>query len=234
MAPPYLNAGRRVILQSREVLCYCYGKYLNGVWSLKNSRSLMSLIAFFAAGFLAGVVFSAWKLDSVFQGTSERNQPPQQANKRAELEKRIAGMEKMLAKNPGNVTALVQLGNDYFDLGNYDKALEAYTNALKIDPSNADVMTDMGIAYRRVGKPKEAVSSFRKALEVDPNHTTALFNLGIVLRDDFKDYAGALKAWEAFLEKAKGSPFSVMVQPWVQQLREKTRAEATGSGTKKE
>jgi cytochrome c-type biogenesis protein CcmH/NrfG len=192
------------------------------------------LIAFFVAGFLAGVVFSAWKLDTAVQRTPDKTPPPQQTNKRAELEKRIAGIEKMLVENPGNLTALVQLGNDYFDMGNHDKAIEAYTNALKIDPHNADVMTDMGIAYRRLGKPEQAVTSFRKALEANPNHTTALFNLGIVLRDDLKDFAGALKAWEAFLEKAKDSPFSVMVQPWVNQLREKTRAESTGSGTKKE
>ena len=34
----------------------------------------------------------------------------------------------------------------------------------------------------------------------------ALFNLGIVLRDDLKDYPGALKAWETFLQKAGDSP----------------------------
>jgi len=192
------------------------------------------LTLFFAAGFLAGIVFSAWKLDTALQPTPGKTPPAQQTNKRAELEKRIAGVEKMLAKNPGNVSALVQLGNDHFDLGNHDKAIEAYANALKIDPNNADVITDMGIAYRRLGKPEQAVTNFRKALEANPNHTTALFNLGIVLRDDLKDYAGALKAWEAFLEKAKDSPFSVMVQPWVTQLREKVSAEPTGGGAKKE
>jgi len=195
---------------------------------------LLSLIAVFAAGFLAGVVFSAWKLDTVVRGTPGEAPSQRQTNKRAEVKKRIAGIEKMLAENPGNLTALVQLGNDYFDVGNYEKALEAYKNALKIDPQNADVMTDMGIAYRRVGKAQEAVTSFRNALKADPNHATALFNLGIVLRDDLKDYPGALKAWEAFLEKAKGSPFSVMVQPWVNQLREKIGEKNTGSGGKKQ
>lgn len=201
---------------------------------MKNSRSLVTLAVVFGAGFLAGIIFSAWKLDSSLQLTPAKTPPPQQTSKRAELEKRIADIEKMLAKNPGNVAALVQLGNDYFDMGNYDKAIEAYTNSLKIDPKNADVITDMGIAYRKVGKPEQAVVSFRRALEANPDHTNALFNLGIVLRDDIKDYAGALKAWETFLEKAKDSPFSVMVQPWVNQLREKVRAEPAGSGTKKE
>ncbi|MDQ7783937.1 MAG: tetratricopeptide repeat protein [Desulfomonilaceae bacterium] len=201
---------------------------------MKNSRSLISLTALFVAGFLAGVVFSAWKLDSVVPQTPDKKPPPKQTSKRAEIEKRIAGVKKMLADDPGNLTALVQLGNDYFDIGNFEDAITAYSDALKIDPKNADVITDMGIAYRRLRKPQEAVDSFRRALEANPNHTTALFNLGIVLRDDIKDYDGALKAWETFMEKAKDSPFSVMVRPWVQQLREKVKTEPTADGTKKE
>lgn len=200
---------------------------------MKTTTSLISLVAVFAAGFLAGVVFSAWKLDATPQRARETTTAPQQTDKRAELQKRIAGIEKMLAENPNNLTALVQLANDYFDTGKYDLSIATYGKALKIDPKNADVLTDMGIAYRRTGKPQDAAASFRKALEIDPNHTTALFNLGIVLRDDLKDYPGALQAWETFLQKAGGSPFSVMVRPWVKQLREKIGSTTTGSGTKK-
>ena len=127
----------------------------------------------------------------------------------------------MLAVNPNNVEALVHLGNDYFDAGNYEKAVETYQRYIRIDPRNADVIADMGVSYRKLGKSKEAVDAFRKALEVDPDHAMALFNLGIVLRDDLKDYAGALKAWDAFLQKAADSRYAVMVRPWVQQLRQK-------------
>ncbi len=201
---------------------------------MKSSRSLLSLIAVFATGFLAGIVFSAWKLDSGFLHTSDKKPHPQQTSKRTDLQKRIAGIEEMLSKNPDNPTALVQLGNDYFDMGNFEKAIASYVKAIKLDPNNADVITDMGIAYRRLGKSAEAATCFRQALQVNAGHPTALFNLGIVLRDDLKDNAGALKAWEAFLESAKDSPFAVMVRPWVKQLREKTGVETTGSGTKKD
>ena len=137
----------------------------------------------------------------------------------------------MLAVNPNNVEALVHLGNDYFDAGNYEKAVETYQRYIRIDPRNADVIADMGVSYRKLGKSKEAVDAFRKALEVDPDHAMALFNLGIVLRDDLKDYAGALKAWDAFLQKAADSRYAVMVRPWVQQLREKIGSgSAPGAG----
>lgn len=143
---------------------------------------------------------------------------------------RIAGMEKMVAANPQDVQALVALGNEYFDAGNYQKAVEFYQRSLEIQPRNPDVLTDMGISYRKLGKVHEAVNAFRMATEIDSEHPIALFNLGLVLRDDLKDYRGALTAWEAFLKKFGDSPHAVMVRPWVKQLQEKLGADSSSSG----
>ncbi len=127
----------------------------------------------------------------------------------------------MVAANPQNVQAVTQLGNEYFDAGNHEKAVEVYQRALQIEPRNPDVLTDMGVSYRKLGKISDAVGAFRKAAEIEPDHPIALFNLGLVLRDDLKDYSEALKAWEAFLRKSGDSPHAVMVRPWVKQLQEK-------------
>ena len=183
-----------------------------------------SWVAIFVAGFVAGVVFSAWKLDS----STPRQAPT--AAKSDERQQRIEGLEKMLAKTPDNMEALIQLGNDFFDGGNYGKAIEAYEKALRIKPDNPDVLTDLGISYRRVGQSDKAAALFQQAMKVDPNHAIALFNLGIVYRDDLKDLPAALKAWEAFLEKAGNSPHAVMVRPWVQQLKEKLGTAGSGGG----
>jgi tetratricopeptide (TPR) repeat protein len=189
------------------------------------------LLGFFVAGFLAGIVFSAWKLDSnvgqgqaFFTGGGEHDQ-------QAALRTRIAELEKRLASKPEDVDVLVQLGNDYFDLGHYAKAVGVYEKAVQIDPRNADVITDMGIGYRKLGKPEESVRAFQKALDANPEHSMALFNLGIVLRDDLKDNVGALKAWELFLKKAGDTPHAVMIRPWVKQLREKIGSGSIGGGT---
>lgn len=190
-------------------------------------RPLLSWLGIFAVGFLAGVVFSAWKLER--SSIPVRAMPPtaKEQDGAAETRSRIAGLEKMLATNPQNVQALVALGNEYFDAGNHEKAVEFYQRAIRIQPSNPDVLTDMGISYRKLGKIPEAVNAFRMATEVDPQHSIALFNLGLVLRDDLKDYRGALTAWEAFLKKSGDSPHAVMVRPWVKQLQEKLGADAS-------
>jgi cytochrome c-type biogenesis protein CcmH/NrfG len=128
-------------------------------------------------------------------------------------------LEKMLEKSPGNVRALVQLGNVYLNAGNHDKAAEAYRKALKVNPQDADIMTQLGVAYRRMGKSSDAAASFRNALKLQPDHPFALVNLGIVLRKDIGDKKGALKTFEALLSSSEGHRFSKMVTPWIEQLR---------------
>jgi cytochrome c-type biogenesis protein CcmH/NrfG len=189
---------------------------------VKKSQSLFVLLGVFLAGFIAGVLFSSWKLGNVAGPSASAAPETAQPSAQDQIQQRISGIERMLAINPRNAEALVQLANDYFDLRKYDKAVETYKKALEMEPRNADVLTDMGICYRRLGHPNEAIEAFRKAVAVDPGHAMALFNMGIILKDDLKDKAGALKAWEAFLEKAGDSRYAVMVRPWVKQLREET------------
>ncbi|MBM3299746.1 MAG: tetratricopeptide repeat protein [Deltaproteobacteria bacterium] len=200
---------------------------------MKRSRSVISLTVVFVAGFLSGILFSAWKLEKLEHPSDNKQVAQKQQDAKEVLRGRIADTERMLARDPNNLAALVQLGNDQFDAGNYEAAIAAYERALKIEPRDPDVITDMGIALRRAQRPLEAVGAFRKALEADPNHPLAMFNLGLVLRDDLKDYDGALKAWEMFLEKASDSPHAVMVRPWVKQLREKIGASQDGGAASK-
>lgn len=189
---------------------------------MKESRIFISWIVVFALGFAAGIFFAAWKLDSARLGALPASSAPEGQAGQQDVQKRIAGIEKMLKESPHNVEALIQLGNDYFDIGQYNKAADAYEKALAIDPRNADVLTDLGISYRKLKKPQEAVTAFKKALDADPDHALTLFNLGIVLRDDMKDYPGAIRAWEEFLEKAGESPHAMMVRPWLKALKEKS------------
>ncbi|MCA1959398.1 MAG: tetratricopeptide repeat protein [Desulfomonile sp.] len=189
-----------------------------------TKRGAFSWVAIFAAGFVAGVVFSAWKLESL---TTRQAPAPARTDERGQ---RIEGLERMLAKTPDNIDALIQLGNDYFDNGNYRKAVEAYEKAVRLKPDNPDVLSDLGVSYRRLGQPDKAVAAFQQAIKLDSSHGIALFNLGIVYRDDLKDLPAALKAWETFLEKAGNSPHAVMVRPWVQQLKEKLGAGGATGG----
>jgi len=199
---------------------------------VKRPKSLPTLILVFVAGFVAGVLFSAWKLENVTGRTPAAPQEARDQDVQEEFRNRIAGIEKMLAVNPNNPEALTQLGNDYFDTGNFAKAVEAYQKTLQLTPDRADVWTDLGVSYRRLNNPTEAVKAFRKAQEIDSTSPASLFNLGLVLRDDLKDSEGALQAWEKFLTQFPDSPHAVMVRPWVKQLKEQPPKAGEGSSSR--
>ena len=111
----------------------------------------------------------------------------------------IASLEDETAKNPQNTKAWVQLGNEYFDSSQHEKAIWAYRKSLELDPNNANVWTDLGVMYRRSGQPKAAIEAFDKAIQVDPKHEPSRLNKGIVLLHDMQDFEGAIAAWEDLL-----------------------------------
>ena len=188
---------------------------------MKQSRSSLSLILVFVAGFILGVVFSAWKLDKVF--SPHESAPPQTASRNTEddVQKRIAGLETMLAMTPKNVKALIRLANDYFSIGKHEKALETFLKAQELDDKNPDIPTFMGVIYRRLGKPQQAADAFRKAVDIKPDHIMALFNLGIVYGKELNKPQEELKVWKDFLTTAGDTPHADMVRQRVKELEKK-------------
>jgi cytochrome c-type biogenesis protein CcmH/NrfG len=152
-----------------------------------------------AVGFFGGVMFAVLKSDTGIAPRMPQGQAPQARVATPARPNVIASLEDETARNPQNTKAWVQLGNEYFDSGQHEKAIWAYQKSLELDPNNANVWTDMGVMYRRSGQPKEAVAAFDKAIEVDPKHEPSRLNKGIVLLHDMQDFEGALAAWEDLL-----------------------------------
>lgn len=71
---------------------------------------------------------------------------------------------------------LVKLGIDYQQIGEYDRAIECYQEALKMNPSLSVCWTNMGKAYREKGERQKAIDCFRKALEINPDNHQARFS----------------------------------------------------------
>ena len=179
---------------------------IEGQYVRKETMYLVSLLAL-AVGFFGGVMFGVFKSDTSIPGRSPspgQSSPVQTSN--SDLLNMIAVLEKEVASNPDNVTAWIELGNNYFDTDQYDKAIRAYQRSLEIQPNNANVLTDMGVMYRRTGNPQEAIKAFDKAMEVDPKHEVSRFNKGVVLLHDLKDTQGAIQAWEDLM---KVNPFAL-------------------------
>jgi cytochrome c-type biogenesis protein CcmH/NrfG len=132
---------------------------------------------------------------------------------------RIAAGEQIVAREPNNAQAWIQLGNDYFDTHQSRKAIEAYGNALKLAPNNPDVLTDQGVMFREVGEYDKAIANFEKANQIDPKHTQSLYNLGVVYGYDKKDAARAIETWNRVIAVAPGSDQAGRARAAIQDLQ---------------
>jgi Tfp pilus assembly protein PilF len=146
--------------------------------------------------------------------------PPQmQGGGDPQLQARIASLQSVVARDPKNVQAWIQLGNDYFDMRQPQKAIEAYGRALELKPNDPDVLTDQGVMYRDLGQFDKAVENFQKANQAVPQHVQSLFNLGVVYANDLKQPKKAEEAWTKVLQLAPQSPQGQQAQQALQQLR---------------
>jgi tetratricopeptide (TPR) repeat protein len=76
--------------------------------------------------------------------------------------------------------------------GDFNKAEEAFEQAVALHPSDAHALTALGEVQEQLGKLPESIETFRKVIELDPRSADAHENLGIALGDR-SDLADALK-----------------------------------------
>ena len=148
---------------------------------------------------------------------------------------RIAEAEKIVAQDPKNYQVWVQLGNDYFDTDQAQKAVNAYAKALELDSKNQNtpnVLTDQGVMYRKMGLFDKAIANFEKANSIDPKHTQSLFNLGVVYANDLRQKDKAIAAWQRYLALDAMSAQGQQVKSMVDELKAGGGAPAQGGGWK--
>lgn len=82
---------------------------------------------------------------------------------------------------PDDYETIVNLGNSYFDSGNYADAEKWYSAALAKKSDDVNVRTDLGLTFifREPPNYDRAVQEFTRSLEKDPNHVQALQNLTV-------------------------------------------------------
>ncbi|MBW2086162.1 MAG: tetratricopeptide repeat protein [Deltaproteobacteria bacterium] len=187
---------------------------------MKKSSVVIAVMVAFAIGFVAGLIWAAYKGPPPGLGPEQRTAArPAQALSET-LQSRLAKLEQRVQADPANFETLVEAGNFCFDHDLYDQAARYYQMALKIRPDDPNVLTDLAIVFRRTGHPKKAVSLLGQARKADPLHQNSALNLGIVLLHDLNDKKAALKAWEDYLALNPQGEQATMIRRVVNQLRE--------------
>jgi cytochrome c-type biogenesis protein CcmH/NrfG len=130
----------------------------------------------------------------------------------------IPMLEGVVAQDPKNRQAWVQLGNDYFDAHQPQKAVAAYDKALELKPDDPNVLTDQGVMYRELGQYDKALANFEKAHRLDPSHVTSLFNQGVVWAYDKKDAKKAIEVWKKVAAEEPNGPNGIKAREAIADL----------------
>jgi len=85
-------------------------------------------------------------------------------------------------KSKNKVRPLVNLGNAYFRLGQFNKGISYMKEAIRIKPENAIAHHSWGKAMLKQGQIKEAIVHFSDALRIKPDYADVHYSLGSALQ----------------------------------------------------
>ena len=92
----------------------------------------------------------------------------------------------------------------HFENGEYQLAVDSYSNDLKNKPADVNTVYNRGRAYQEMGKLTEAQTDFEKALDLDPTNFQVLLSLATIQLEQ-KSYASAL-LYATKAEEISGAP----------------------------
>ena len=104
--------------------------------------------------------------------------------------------------------ALKEQANTHYDRGDYQQAIAAYQDALKLDPNDADAFNNLGASLYNARRYREASEAFQNAVRLTPNDADVLNNLGAVYYV-LEQYDRAL---ESFQKATAANPSSADAQ----------------------
>ena len=193
---------------------------------MKKETAILFIVIALLVGFISGATVAILKGTKGTEKAAMVQKPqmplppaPPPGPDPAELNLKIQALKDIVKKDPKNLSALVELGNLYFDSGQPKEAIEAYSRYLAIKPDNPDLRTDMGIMYRALGDFDRAIEEFKRAAQSDPKHINSRYNMGIVLLHDKQDVKGAVKAWEEYLKVDSKSEKAQRVRSQIEKMK---------------
>jgi len=153
------------------------------------------------------------QVQAVQSSQAPENRPP------LDLAERISALQQLSAREPQNADYPAQIGNLYYDSGQYAKAAEFYQQSLNLRPRDPNVETDLATCLHYMGQDDRSLQVLDNVLAYSPNFTQAKFNKGIVLVEGKKDVKGGISVWEDLLRSDPGYAQRAELEQRINQLK---------------
>jgi tetratricopeptide (TPR) repeat protein len=105
-----------------------------------------------------------------------------------------------LLQNPKDVEALLALAHIHLDQQQLDSAESLYKQVLALESKNVEAIGHLGTLLLERGQADAALAWYEEALALDPRYVHALWDKANLLQQVKKDYTGAVKTWEIFIQ----------------------------------
>lgn len=103
------------------------------------------------------------------------------------------------ARDPEAARRELRRGVRFYQAREWQNAIAAYEEALRLDDRTTDALYNLGLAYKAAGRPEEARKVLEKAVGQNPDMLTARYMLAVVCRDG-EDDAAAMEQLDVVLE----------------------------------
>jgi cytochrome c-type biogenesis protein CcmH/NrfG len=131
----------------------------------------------------------------------------------------VAALMKKISENPNDVATLQQLGDLYFQTGDYETAGGWMEKILGVEPRNVTARLALGAALFNSGKAADAEKQWRQVLEIDAKNVEAHYDLGFMyLSQDPPDMAKVKAEWNEVIAIAPDSAIAKTVATHLKSL----------------
>ncbi|MCC2638242.1 MAG: hypothetical protein K0Q68_1961 [Moraxellaceae bacterium] len=137
-------------------------------------------------------------------------------------EKAIELLERVASVSRNNPVPYINLAMVHAKTGNLEKAEHHFKQALAMEPENPVAINEYALLLRRSGRFAEARSLYEGILKKHPNYALAQRNLGVLCDLYLRDYACALRGYEAW---SAANPDDKAARIWVADMQKRTGSE---------
>src|SRR5712692_1437078 len=109
---------------------------------------------------VAIVLAASWVQAHAQKAAADACQAANRSLAEGHFETARAQYETCLTQGPPSFESLSNLRMAYAQLGQFDRAIATYNQALALDPGNPALHMNMGLAYMKTGRTAEAATEF--------------------------------------------------------------------------